>query len=206
MFAEPPSHKEPYKAYPFSIHAGQGPAYRIQHRPAQTPPTSHRVGLSQNTNQKKSPPTGVKQVLTSHTQCDNFLSTCVHTLLHCHTYSIRSPDASFSRQRGWALICQSFRLMSNSNASSMKGKHTLHRKMFEQQMHALEQQQAQETEPSHRQQWKWSPAYGCLCAHLAPLVSTLSFLVPPRYLRSAPIYSNGVGYRHPVESHWLCCR
>jgi hypothetical protein len=26
MFAEPPSHKEPYKAYPFSICAGQGPA------------------------------------------------------------------------------------------------------------------------------------------------------------------------------------
>jgi hypothetical protein len=64
--------------------------------------------------------------------------------------------------------------------------------MFKQQMRALEQQQAQETEPSHRQQWKWSPAYGYLCAHLAPLVSTLSFLVPPRYLHSAPITRMGL--------------
>jgi hypothetical protein len=38
MFAEPPSHEEPYKAYPFSIHAGQGPANLLRRRPAQTPP------------------------------------------------------------------------------------------------------------------------------------------------------------------------
>jgi hypothetical protein len=38
MFAEPPSSEEPYKAYPFSIRAGQGPANRLQRRPAQTPP------------------------------------------------------------------------------------------------------------------------------------------------------------------------
>jgi hypothetical protein len=38
MFTEPPSHEELYKAYPFSIRAGQGPAYRPRCRPAQTPP------------------------------------------------------------------------------------------------------------------------------------------------------------------------
>jgi hypothetical protein len=38
MFAEPPASKEPYKAYPFSIRAGQGPANRLRRRPAQTPP------------------------------------------------------------------------------------------------------------------------------------------------------------------------
>jgi hypothetical protein len=38
MFAEPPSHEELYKAYPFSICAGQGPANRLRHHPAQTPP------------------------------------------------------------------------------------------------------------------------------------------------------------------------
>jgi hypothetical protein len=38
LFAEPPLHEERYKAYPFSIRAGQGPAYRPRRRAAQTPP------------------------------------------------------------------------------------------------------------------------------------------------------------------------
>jgi hypothetical protein len=38
MFAEPPLHKGPYKAYPFSIRVGQGPANCPRHRPAQTLP------------------------------------------------------------------------------------------------------------------------------------------------------------------------
>jgi hypothetical protein len=40
LFAENPPQEEPYKAYPLSICAGQGPAYHPRRRPAQTPPNT----------------------------------------------------------------------------------------------------------------------------------------------------------------------